>query len=618
MRRPAGSRLALGAVLLFALGLRLWPALTELGPAGHFDERFSLQNVRALLVHGSWVPSNAYYPSLSYLPHTAVMWASQTLHEWTGAEPLAVATDETENGFTATAYLLARLVSVLAGVLGVWLTYRLGRRIVGPWTGVLAALFLASTLSHVQHSALFKPDVLVVCFSALALLWSHRALLEPTPWRYARPGAAVGLAMAAKYTGLNAALPLALVGGVRGWRDRRHWAGLLWAGAAAAGTFLVLNPHVGKLLEFVPRILSIYEMKGGIDGGSHWSVVGREAGFLLGHHGLLVAAAGVAGLALAAVRMRDPEAPAERRLGAALLVSHLLGYSALYAAATTLFRGQNYLPVSVSVSVLAAWALTAGVERLARRVPEGRRRAAVGAAAVLVVAVVAQRPLRTVYHTEVPWTLDRAAPQAMGGLEHSDMRTAYYERGEDDRRWPPGPTMAMPVPSLDEVPEADLDLADAEVFRAARLEGPGRERYLDRLLAPGTTGSRIAPGFLSLQGPELAVLRHPWELAAREPLALERRTRRRFVAQVERSLAPGEAVSLDLVLHYEGRPPRPVTLEVNGEEMWLARRSGGRRARYTSIRFRSPSRSGRLVLEFARPEDLEAVVSAALYRWRRP
>lgn len=618
MTRSTAARLALAVVLVYALGLRLWPAFTDLDPSRHYDERFGFDNVRSLLVDRSIEPRHAFYPSLSYVPHTGFVAASQTLHEWTGIDLFEVLERNAPEGFTPTAYLLARTVSLLAGLLSLWVTYRLGARIAGPWTGVLAAFFLASTLSHIQHSALFKPDILVVLFSAVALLWSLEAALEPSLRRYAAVGAAIGLAMSAKYTGINAALPIAVVAGVAGWRDRRHWRGLVGAGAVSIVLFVALNPSLGKLFEYLPRILDIYASKGAAEGGSHLAVVGRQARFLVGHHGIVVAAAALLGSAVALRRLTGAETSETRRLGAALLLAHSLGYSTLYALTTTLFRGQNYLPVSISVAVLAGWAAVWSGRRLGRGLHGRAVRFLLPAAFLLLVAAVAQRPLSSVYHTEVPRTIDRAAAAAVQGLDHLDMRSVYFERHQDRQRLPTPLPMAVPAERLSEIPPLELDLADAEIFPSARLEGEEGADYMRRLLRPGARARRIGPRFLASHGPGLVVLRHPWRLRERERLDLEPRPGRRWVGRIRPPLERGEALSLELSLRFRRPPPRPLFVEVDGTRIWLAKRTPGWRARYTSLRFRSPVAGPRLVLEFGGAAGLDGVSEAILYRWTPP
>ena len=84
-RASAGTKLALGLLLAASFSVRAWYGAAEPSSSRFYDERFSFHNVTAFLVHDRWVPANAYYPRLSFLPQAGVLWASETLSELTGA-----------------------------------------------------------------------------------------------------------------------------------------------------------------------------------------------------------------------------------------------------------------------------------------------------------------------------------------------------------------------------------------------------------------------------------------------------------------------------------------------------------------------------------------------------
>jgi len=63
-------------VLLASFAVRTWDASFGLYAGRHFDERFTFKNVSAILKHGEFKPRHAFYLSLSYLPQTAVLAAS--------------------------------------------------------------------------------------------------------------------------------------------------------------------------------------------------------------------------------------------------------------------------------------------------------------------------------------------------------------------------------------------------------------------------------------------------------------------------------------------------------------------------------------------------------------
>lgn len=69
----------------------------------------------------------------------------------------------------------ARMVSVLAGVLAVWGTFALGRRLFGLGPGFVAALLLTLSLFHLEYSRAIKAYGLFYCFSVWSAYFVHAA-----------------------------------------------------------------------------------------------------------------------------------------------------------------------------------------------------------------------------------------------------------------------------------------------------------------------------------------------------------------------------------------------------------------------------------------------------------
>ena len=503
------------AVVLLAFGLAAARGSAVLDNTYHFDERFSLANVEAFLA-GSLRPANAFYPSLSYLPQGLVLAASEGLHRLTGIGALSVYDASAADGFSRTAYLLCRLLAALYAALGVLLLERVARRLFDPMVALVAALLLAVTPAIIVTGSVFKPDILVMTLTVLAFDWAEAALRAPRARRFLRAGAGVGLAVAAKYTGVGAALPL-VVGGLAGARrDRRLWLWLPLAAAAALATFVALNPHLDVIFEYLGRVLGIYERKGAAAGGSRLEVIAAEIDYLVRHHGVaitLLAAAGAAGLA---ARLRRGRAPDERR-AALLVLGFVLGYSALYAAATTLFKGQNYLPVLPFTSLLAAWAAVAGGRAAARRYPAltrpagWPRRALVAGALVLALGLAARQAI-FVYRQVLPSSYDAAWSYVASQLGDLGLRQVAYESEIKERdRLVDGASAGVAVRSeLTAERAGDWQLSDAELFYRDRARQPG-SFAAERLGRVGWDEVRSFRGQLfARHGGEVVVLLHPW------------------------------------------------------------------------------------------------------------
>lgn len=632
-----GVKLLLAALLLLSLGLRLWSASDRLNNRRHFDERFTLRNVAVILVHGGWRPANAFYGSLSYLPQTAAMALVEGAHRVSGREGLSIFDPKAADGWSTSGYWAARSMSVLFGVLGIWATFLLGRRLHGPWTGLLAAALVAALPAHVVSSALIKPDVLVALLVTLTFLWSLSAVAKPSPRTFALAGVGIGLAVAAKYTGVGVAIPL-VVGALAmekpaGWsRWRPLWL-LLVAALASLATFLILHPHMALVVEYLPRLWSIMETKGEASGGSHWTVFALEGRYLLRHHRWPVLLLAIFGVLMAARQGLSKRAPRGVRVRSWMMLSYFFGYSALYAAATKLFKGQNYLPVTAFTAVFAAaaalalWRWLAAALVSARKGATSRPGPLVGPALIgiswsLPLLALFQFPLSTTYHQVVPSTWSQAGRFLIGQLQPASQRYLYFERAEERLALASGGhrLVTVPVASMEEVDSEELDLSDAALFKAKRLEGESADRYLAMAARPSYRSRRFEPRWFRAHGPEIAVLLHGWQpLAQPLPLTLEEAPgRHRYRVDLPEPLGAGEVISLRVRMPIDRGVKRPSQVRVNGHSLTLFEtKSTPRKAHQTTSRLRVTERTERLVLTFEKRLKIPWTPEVDLHRWHR-
>jgi hypothetical protein len=142
-------------------------------------------------------------------------------------------------------WIAARALAAALCVAGAAATYWAARRLWGVREGLAAAAVLSFAFLPVAYSRVAVTDVGALAGMALALLWSVRAYEDGRMRHYALAGAAAGLALAFKYTGGLALLPLALAALARLRTDRLRAAGGLALGAALGGAvFVALNPYV--------------------------------------------------------------------------------------------------------------------------------------------------------------------------------------------------------------------------------------------------------------------------------------------------------------------------------------------------------------------------------------
>jgi hypothetical protein len=475
----------------------------------------------------------------------------------------------------------------------------------------------------------FKPDILVVLLTTVTFYWTLAAAFRPSLGRYLRVGVGIGLAVSAKYTGVAASLPItaaALYHGLGPRRDRRQLGWLVLAGLASLATFVALNPFLGVVLRYVPRLVNGYAAHGRAEHSGHWTVFVQQIEFLIVHHGWLTALlvlAGTIGVLWRSWRPA-PDETAEQRLGWSLVLSLFLGYSFLHAAGLTLFRSQNYLPVAPFTSLLAAWALVEGWRALARRIAVlGTRPVALAAGMVAGLLLLGQQFV-LIYGWVVPtnWTL--ANQILTGRLKPPELRHVAYEKkagvlrlGTRER------ALTMEVDRLDRLDPALLDVADAEVFPESRLDGPSAEFYRRRIeRLDRRQVVRVASRPFRSRGDDVILLLHPWRQDGRfGPLPLEHPLgrpdggQRSLTSVLPPDVAPGDILSA--VLWVPSRRPRPDRLRLDPggslvpayETTWRPRKIRLMTPRFTlsaGERVRIPAPPG------ARPGGYRL----ELYRWR--
>jgi hypothetical protein len=616
--------IALAALLIISFALRTWNASQGLRSNRYFDERYTLKNVSALLKHGDFRPRNAFYLSLAYLPQAAVLAASNTLYQITRYRPFAIYA-KTADGYSPSAYWICRMVNVVYGVLSLWLLFHVGRRVASPEVGLLAAAILAAFPRHLLSSVEFKPDILVTLLVLLTFYWTISAALRPRPARFLGVGFGVGLAVSAKYTGVAAALPLTVAVLAKGRRDRRQWVWLALAGLISVVTFVVLNPYLSVVFQFIPKLVHAYASQGAREKSGHWVVFRDQIGFLVEHHGLIVAAfaaAGVAGMLWRLARPA-PEDTDERRLGYLLVLGLLLGYSLLHSLGMTLFRGQNYLPVVPMTSLTAAWAMVELWRALARRVPWLEEWPVAAPIWLAVSVALIARPAMIVYNRVVPTNFEVANESVLAAVEPLGLRHIVYEKdlgifqtGSKPRR----PLLSQ-VDRLSAVAPVFLDRADVEIFPGGRLAGPAAELYRRRVARISESQVEVVKSrSFHSRGEPVIVLRHPWTVVGEPTVVPFRRPEGApyLAARLPEGLVrPGDTVSLLLWVPRESAERRLGKLRLDPGDRPVPLAYVGRRLnRFFRVSPRFQLRGDEVRVRIpAAPDDRPRGFGLEVYRW---
>jgi len=373
----------LGLTLL-AFGLRVWGVTYGFPqPWARPDELRWVQVAVGLIENPD--PRWFQWPTLHAYLLAAVYWVWGQFRLWRGDYPSFHAfLNEDESVYPADLVLLGRLMSAAIGALVVPLLFLLARRLGTQRSALLAATFMAISFGPLRdaHWALIEPLLLLGIVATLLALTS--ALDVPSLGRFAFAGLLAGLTTSAKYSGASLAVPITLaVFFCRRRAGASRIGTLLDARLWVAATIMVLGFLAGSPFVLVSRAQFMGAMA-----IREWSYrdasFGTDVGFV--HHllfsaryshGLLMEAAGLAGLLL--LGFRSP--------GRWLVTA--------YGVATYLGLGPaRIVPMRYASSIApclvlgAAWAVTELTERARRP------RLLVASAALALIAEPLYRDVR--------------------------------------------------------------------------------------------------------------------------------------------------------------------------------------------------------------------------------
>jgi len=438
------ARLALGAILVLALALRVWGLAFGLPYIIQPDEPSVEDRALAMWLNGTANPHYFIYPSLYYDMQAG--WAFLVGHVVGVVSPDVLRHPLLHKPLY---YLAGRLLTAVVGTMTVFVVYLTGR-LFSTRVGLLSALFLAVAAQHVEQSHYITVDATTGLFTILSAYCALRALRDGGAGPLLWGSVAAGLAAGVKYNAaLALALPLlaALLQGDRPWRSRLQ----LVAGATllCGATFLLTTPyaildHTSFLRDL--HTISVHYATGhpGAEGGGNvlWYL-----GYLFDHGvgpgGTILALSG-----LVAIVSAGKVIGGDRRNGVVVLVFAVAYYVLL--CSTYVRFDRNLLPLSPFVALLAAVAAVVLIPVLARLL---RNYTVAGA---LVFAVVVVPSVYTTARDDVTFTHRFSEEAAVTWA---------------DAHWPRGAAVAI------ENWEGKVFLASSRGYKATLLNTLATESY---------------------------------------------------------------------------------------------------------------------------------------------
>jgi hypothetical protein len=442
MSRASGATIiALAAFLALALGVRLWGIGWQLPWQFHPDEGH--YTWKALDMIGAETLNPKYFrnPSLfTYLLHGQYRLLG---FRAPAADEQAASADGLFRPPSGVAFL-GRLNSALLGTATVAAVAAMGWRLLGPWTGALAAAFLGLAFIHVRDSHYATNDVPATFLLVLSVAACVELVRHPTARAYLLAGLFGGLATSAKYNAGLFVVPLLVAHGasLANQTSRQGLAGA--AGARAPRLVAAVLVSAAAYLAGTPYTLLTFDQFWADFrtqmrlGGEGWEgqVAGPSGALYLQTLGQGVGWV-MLGLSIVGLALLGRRRPREAAVIAAFPVAYLL-----FMLRTELFFARFALPVVPFLCLLAACAvvLLADAVRgsLGRRAGSallGRRLAPAVGAGLAALALV-QPAYNVAVHNAIIGRDDTRALAAEWALANipADAKVALEEYTLRDRR----------------------------------------------------------------------------------------------------------------------------------------------------------------------------------------
>lgn len=270
--RGYGTRVALLLAILVGGALRLYNVNWDQGYLFHPDERMILMTIGGLALPWPLDWDLLLSPQSPLNPHFFA-YGSLPLYLLKGVAHLLALVQANLSDFEHIR-LVGRSISAIFDTALIALVYVLGSRLYDRRTGLLASVFVAFTVLHIQLSHFYTVDTLLTFFIVLAMLCAVQVMRRGSLAASAWMGVCTGLALATKVSvapfGLTV-LAAWLLWAARGERPadvapwRRVIAGGLLAGVLAFVVFILGEPYA--ILDwdsFIKRVVEESNMVRGV------------------------------------------------------------------------------------------------------------------------------------------------------------------------------------------------------------------------------------------------------------------------------------------------------------------------------------------------------------------
>ena len=181
-----------------------------------FDEPTLVDRALVMMKTGDFNPHFFNYPTL-YIYLQLIVYVADYFYGM-GSGYISSLDDiktQTDTGWPWTVshpffHLSGRLLTCILGTITVYLIYVIGRTLYNEQFGLVAALFLAFSPGHVNHSRFISPDVPGTFFITLSILFASFIFKDGTKISYILAGLFAGFSISTKYNNFLVIIPLIL------------------------------------------------------------------------------------------------------------------------------------------------------------------------------------------------------------------------------------------------------------------------------------------------------------------------------------------------------------------------------------------------------------------------
>jgi hypothetical protein len=378
---PRAHTVLLSLILVLAACVRVWGSTFGLPHGDARPDEMTMVLTSLGLLFGGLNPRFFHWPSLEFYVLAALYRAAFEVAHFLGVFHLKFDMFRDAMVNPGPYLLVPRTVSAAAGVLTVWLVYRITRELLDRTTALVAAFFLAVAYLHVRDSHFGVTDVPMTALAMCSLLCLHRAAGAPTRLgRWALAGVMAGLTASTKYSGaVLAAAGLVAATIVAPVRDE-PWSG---RNAARRATTFLACALLGFIAGTPYAVLAYPAFVEGVRFESHHLAAGHgiQLGYGWIYHLMFTLRYGLGTPLLIASIAGIPVLAATSWRKGALVCTFPVLYYLLLGRGTTVFV-RYMIPIVPFMCITAAVSVVALANRLS---PRSRQTGALISAAVAVL-----------------------------------------------------------------------------------------------------------------------------------------------------------------------------------------------------------------------------------------